>query len=472
MKSDSVETDVMEADYVVVGTGAAAMAFVDTLLIETTCDVIMIDRRDQPGGHWNDAYPFVRLHGPSAFYGVQSKDLKRPAKETVNVTKGEDELASKPEIIDYFSDLMRHRFVGSGRVRWFPMTDYRSTVDGVHHATSRVTGGALRFKARRRFVDGTLSDVHIPATHVPNFTLSDDVQCVPINDLPRMRRPYRSYTIIGSGKTGMDACLWLMGHGVAADDIRWIRPRDHWMLRRRQFSPDHLHEVLASILDMFQIMIDASSIADLFRRLEDGQHLVRLDRTVEPSTYRCATISSKEAEQLRQIRDVVRLGHLIAITPDRLTFQRGDIEARPDTLYVDCSAAGVQPRSESAVFDGDTINLLWVAWCRPSFSAAFVAFVESQGGSEAEKNDLCRPVESPEKPLDWVTMWVATLANEATWQKNEAVSEWRSGCRLDVMPSLMRGLDRNDPQVQHAIAALGPKIPKAAQNLSHLLKGQ
>ena len=34
--------------------------------------VLMVDRRHSPGGHWNDAYPFVRLHQPSLYYGVNS----------------------------------------------------------------------------------------------------------------------------------------------------------------------------------------------------------------------------------------------------------------------------------------------------------------------------------------------------------------------------------------------------------------
>ena len=36
---------------------------------------ISISRRASPGGHWNDAYPFVSLHQPSAFYGVGSLEL-------------------------------------------------------------------------------------------------------------------------------------------------------------------------------------------------------------------------------------------------------------------------------------------------------------------------------------------------------------------------------------------------------------
>ncbi len=53
----------IETDYLVVGAGAAGMAFVDALIGACDADVVMVDRRHVPGGHWNDAYPFVRLHG-------------------------------------------------------------------------------------------------------------------------------------------------------------------------------------------------------------------------------------------------------------------------------------------------------------------------------------------------------------------------------------------------------------------------
>ena len=37
--------------------------------------VVLVDRRAKPGGHWNDAYDFVRLHQPAALYGVNSLQL-------------------------------------------------------------------------------------------------------------------------------------------------------------------------------------------------------------------------------------------------------------------------------------------------------------------------------------------------------------------------------------------------------------
>ena len=65
----------IEADYLVIGAGATAMAFVDTLVSETSASVVVVDRNHRPGGHWTTAYPFVRLHQPSAYYGVNSRPL-------------------------------------------------------------------------------------------------------------------------------------------------------------------------------------------------------------------------------------------------------------------------------------------------------------------------------------------------------------------------------------------------------------
>ena len=56
----------MDTDYLVIGSGTAGLAFVDTLLAEGDAHITIVDRHGKPGGHWNDAYPFVTLHQPSA----------------------------------------------------------------------------------------------------------------------------------------------------------------------------------------------------------------------------------------------------------------------------------------------------------------------------------------------------------------------------------------------------------------------
>ena len=65
----------IEPDHLVIGAGASGMALTDALIADADVDVVLVDRRHSPGGHWNDAYPIGRLHQPSATYGVNSRPL-------------------------------------------------------------------------------------------------------------------------------------------------------------------------------------------------------------------------------------------------------------------------------------------------------------------------------------------------------------------------------------------------------------
>ena len=103
----------LEADYFCIGAGAMGMAFVDIILKKTSDKtIILVDDHMQPGGHWNDAYPYVTLHQPSTFYGVDSLALE---KEPLSL-----ELASKSEILAYYQAVIAN-FIKTGRLKYFPM---------------------------------------------------------------------------------------------------------------------------------------------------------------------------------------------------------------------------------------------------------------------------------------------------------------------------------------------------------------
>ena len=50
----------IDTEYLIIGSGAVGMAFADVLFHETQDRIVLVDRHAAPGGHWNDAYPFVR----------------------------------------------------------------------------------------------------------------------------------------------------------------------------------------------------------------------------------------------------------------------------------------------------------------------------------------------------------------------------------------------------------------------------
>ena len=68
-------TRLVDVDYLVVGAGATGMAFTDALIDHADVRVALVDRRYGVGGHWLAAYPFVRLHQSSTFYGAASTVL-------------------------------------------------------------------------------------------------------------------------------------------------------------------------------------------------------------------------------------------------------------------------------------------------------------------------------------------------------------------------------------------------------------
>jgi hypothetical protein len=136
----------INTDYLIIGSGAVGLAFADTLIEESNADIVIVDRHGKPGGHWNDAYSFVALHQPSAFYGVNSTPLGSNRKDLIGVNKGLYELASGPEVSGYFDSVMRQRLLPSGRVRYFPMSDYRG--DG--HFVSLLSGKESKVTVARK----------------------------------------------------------------------------------------------------------------------------------------------------------------------------------------------------------------------------------------------------------------------------------------------------------------------------------
>ena len=44
--------DDLRTDYLIVGAGAVGLAFADVLLTETDADIVIVDHRHKPGGHW------------------------------------------------------------------------------------------------------------------------------------------------------------------------------------------------------------------------------------------------------------------------------------------------------------------------------------------------------------------------------------------------------------------------------------
>jgi hypothetical protein len=418
----------LEADYVIVGAGAVAMAFADTLLTDTEASIIMVDRRHKPGGHWNDSYPFVRLHGPSINYGVNSRPLGIGRIDQVGLNKGLHELAGGHEICGYFDQVMRQRFLPSGRVTYLPLSNYN---DGI--ITSLATGERTLVKARKKTVDVTLADTRVPSTDPPAFSVAPGVRCIPPNALVQLKEPCAGFVIIGAGKTSIDTVIWLLEQGIDAQTIIWIRPRDQWLINRKgvQISYDFFADTYGGLASELESGRDATSIDDLFARLETTGVLTRIDPRIKPTMYRCAIVSDAELDQLRRVTNVVRKGHVNAIEADRIILDEGAIPTSLPHIHVHCSADGIPRLPEQSIFQGNRIKVQYVRTCQPTFSGAFVAHVEATLSSDEEKNALCRPVQIPDTPIDWLRMILTNFQNRMAWQNTAGILQWLYDARLD-----------------------------------------
>lgn len=457
-----------ETDYLIMGAGAMGLAFADELLTRSDATMTIVDKRHAPGGHWNDAYAFVKLHQPSVFYGVESTPLGRDRIETSGPNAGFLELAEGPEILAYFHALMRDRLLPSGRVTYKPLT--QASRDGT--LTHVLSGERETVNVRRKVIDATWYENAVPATHAPKFKIGPDATVIPPNDLPRLASRYRNFAIIGAGKTGVDACIWLMENGVSSEHLVWIVPRDPWFLNRRytQPSPEFFESTFGNFADQRRAMAEADSANDLCRRMEACGAWLRLDREIWPTLFHAATISEGELDLLRSIRATVR-GHRIAEAQgDHLATENGErIKLDPDTLIIDCTATALPVRDLKPVFDGDLITLQMTRFPMLPFSAAFAAFLEATFDTDEEKNSFTQPIVLTDTVEQYIAGLGADTMNRYACSQHAAVREWVGQSRLDGYSKIAREIPKDDAERQAVLKDVGTAAFAAAGNLGRLM---
>jgi hypothetical protein len=452
-----IEVSKVETDYLVVGAGALGMAFVDALIEHSDADVVIIERRHRPGGHWLDAYPFVQLHQPSRYYGVDSTTLGQDRVEPEGWDAGFYERASGTEISGYYDEIMRHRFLASGRVRFFPMCDYL----GEQRFRSILTGQVTDVTVRKRVVDATYMATRVPATEPPPFEVADGARCIPVGQLTKLESPATGYVIVGGGKTALDAICWLLDRGTDPDDITWIRPRDTWVLNRAFFQPGRAKTFSGVVLQL-ELMVASATVEEVFERLEEHGVMLRTDRDVVPTMMKGGTVSAGELDQLRRVKNVVRLGHVQRIERDRIVLDHGSIPTTGDHVHVHCAASGLSDNPPRTIFTDDTITLQLVTRVSLSLSGALLGLVEASHRTTEEKNRLCRPTAWPHTPFDYLRAILAGISTEMGWLEAPDLNEWLDRSRLN----LMHGLGEHDDAEtvrelqQRFFAALFPAFDK------------
>ena len=460
-------TSKIHSDYLIVGTGAVGMAFADVLLSETEATITMVDRYPAPGGHWNVAYPFVTLHQPSSFYGVSSKELSKGHVDQIGLNKGLSDLANGAEVSAYFDEVMRQTFLPTGRVQYFPMSNYQ----GEGRFTSLLSGAETEVEFDT-LVDATFLKTSVPATHEPNFTIDPGVSFIPINGLVNVSEPQERFVIIGGGKTGIDACLWLLQNGVDPDRITWIMPRDAWLLDRNntQPRPEFFDQTIGSQAALMESLAQATDRDDAFDRLEASGYFLRLDPSVRPKMFHGATISPDEVTALRRIKDVVRMGRVTRISASQIELAEGTIPTSPAALHVDCSASAITNLETKPIFENKVITPQMVRSYQPIFSAALIAHVEAAYEGEAKKNALCDVVPVPNSDGDFFRFTAVSMMNQYNWGQDKELRRWIAGNRLDGFSKLISGIPEDDTHRRGIIQRIRDHAMPAMMTLQRFIK--
>ena len=467
-----------ETDYLIIGAGATGLAFADTLVAESNTHITIVDQHAQPGGHWNDAYPFVGLHQPSAFYGVNSLELGTGRKDAKGFNAGLYELASGAEVTSYFLKVMREVLLPSGRVHYMPLSDYLGREGGVARVQSILSGQETQITVRKKYVDATYFSPKVPATSPPKYSVADGVRLVTPTQLTRLwnsglERPAH-FCIVGAGKTAMDVGVWLLNCGAPAESISWVMPRDSWVVNRLTTQPgdEFFQHSIGGMAQQLKALAEASSVEDLFLRLEASGQMLRIDRSQTPTMFHYATMSEGEVQTLRQITQVIRKGRVQAIEPQALVLADGRQSMLPGTLYIDCSASAVEakPRykADEPIFQGDTIIPQLLRAPLISFSTAVCAYVEARYEDDATKNKLCTPAPFPTNVGGWIQSTLANMANQMAWSQDKALRNWMRESRLDGFGKLTASVSPDDADKMAILGAIRQYGMAAAGNARKL----
>jgi hypothetical protein len=455
-------TRAVEADYLVVGAGAMGMAFTDAL-IDHAADarVAVVDRRHGPGGHWLNAYPFVRLHQASTFYGVASSVLGGGRLQDHGPEAGLHERADQPTICSYYDTLLTDRMIGSGRVEFFAGCEYL----GERTFARLESGERFEVPPECRIVDARYLAPDIPAETPPKFAVAEGARVIPVNDLVGWEEAPSQYVVVGSGKTATDACIWLLQRGVDPDAICWVRPRDPWMLNRAVIQPDPVI-YLGMVADMMHAAGAAASLPDLFLRLEDAGIMLRIDRSVTPTMAKAPTLGGWELELLRSIEQVVRRGHIDTVHRGRIDFADGSVAIADDALVVNCAADGLKNPPRVPVWRPEAITLQPIRAGFPCFGAALAGYVEATREDDDVKNELCRPSSYGNTLPDWATMNVLGMRNTMSFGAEPDIKAWSD--RVALNPARIPPEYGASPELDDAVNRLQRHLPAGIARLAEL----
>lgn len=163
---------------------------------------------------------------------------------------------------------------------------------------------------------------------------------------------------------------------------------------------------------------------------------------------------------LRQIRQVIRLGLVRRITPDRIILDDGEVPTGPGVVHVHCAAPGLPREPAFPVLADGRVTLGIVTRVNISISAAMIARVQVEDLPLDVKKRLCPTPLHPDGLAGYFAMALSGLGAEFAWREHPGLQSWLEGARLNIT---RRDPDRGvDPELRELGRRLGVCVAAAA----------
>ena len=395
---NAITTKLLACDYLVVGAGAASIAFIDTLLTHLpTTSIILVDKNPVPGGHWVHAYGYVHLHQPSLLYGVPSRQLEGNWAKLLlrKFTLPWNHRASKDEILYHYATYIQDK-VDAGQIQYFPNCEYQFSESAVdHHQLHSFSNldGSIKYsvQVKNKLVNGILGECIVPSMNPVDFHVDDGITILTPNQvfeekvtlIDYSKNVKKHFVVLGCGKTAMDTVVYLQREmKVQPDLISWIIPSDVWMiLRSGSGSPWSWPEALLQ---------HNNNEHEAALSLERKGIFARLDTNIVPTKFRFPVVGKDELQYMRQVKNCIRRGRVTNITKNhesgRMVMEFGNDQEpwspeidSSELVLVHCTSPGPFNGNENmVVFDSDQQLNLNILFPPPiPFSMSILAFLEA-----------------------------------------------------------------------------------------------
>lgn len=208
-----------EYDYVVVGGGMTGCGIVAELLdFRPDASILVMDKLDRLGGHWNFAYPYVRLHNFTSYYTLYGYPFKE------DIRSKEHHRANLPELLEYFGSIQK-RFEAEKKVTLkfgLNMTEVEQMA-GVNKEDPSAVKWAIKYADEAGAAGEVRAKTLIMCTHcrqggapphkpivgtdAATPTLKGNIypnQIKQMGDLKQVAAKGQKIAVVGGGKTGAD----------------------------------------------------------------------------------------------------------------------------------------------------------------------------------------------------------------------------------------------------------------------------